>query len=54
MTVYYQTNTWNGQPQYDENQIKIWKHISEKKNWRIVQLPNGFYQTEYQELNNRR
>ncbi len=52
MTVYYQTNTWNGQPQYDENQIKIWKHIAEKKNWRIVQLPNGFYQTEYQELNN--
>ena len=36
----------------DENQIKIWKHIAEKKNWRIVQLPNGFYQTEYQELNN--
>jgi hypothetical protein len=32
MTVYYQTNTWNGQPQYDENQIKIWKHIAEKKN----------------------
>tara|TARA_R100001510_G_C7654528_1_gene213186 strand:- start:1207 stop:1425 length:219 start_codon:yes stop_codon:yes gene_type:complete len=21
--------------------------VSEKKNWRIVQLPNGYYQTEY-------
>jgi len=21
-----------------------------KKNWRIVQLPNGFYQTEYKDL----
>ena len=52
MTVYYQTNTWNGQPQYDENQIKIWKHISEKKNWRIDQLPNRLYPREYQELKN--
>ena len=23
----------------------------DKKNWRIVQLPNGFYQTEYQDQN---
>ena len=52
MTVYYQTNTWNGQPQYDENQLKIWKHISEKKNWRITQLPNGYYQTEVNNPNN--
>ena len=21
-------------------------HLSEKKNWRITQLPNGYYQTE--------
>ena len=27
--------------------INLWKHITEKKNWRIVQLPNGFLQTEY-------
>ena len=43
MTLYYQTNTWTSQPQPDENQINMWKHISEKSNWRIVQLPNGFY-----------
>ena len=28
----------------------MWKHLADKKNWRIVQLPNGFYQTEYQDL----
>ena len=26
--------------------IKHWEHLSKKKNWRITQLPNGFYQTE--------
>ena len=31
----------------DQRMINLWKHITEKKNWRIVQLPNGFLQTEY-------
>ena len=30
--------------------VWLWKHISEKKNWRIVQLPNGFLQTEYKSI----
>ena len=47
MTFYYQTRTWNSQPQISEDQINLWKHLAEKKNWRITQLPNGFYQTEY-------
>ena len=47
---YYKTNTWNSQPQVSEDQIKLWKHLAAKKNWRIVQLPNGFYQTEYQSI----
>jgi|TARA_A100001201_G_scaffold119550_1_gene103051 hypothetical protein len=47
---YYKTNTWNSHPQIDEETIKMWKHLADKKNWRIVQLPNGFYQTEYQDL----
>ena len=47
---YYKTNTWNSHPQIDEEIIKMWKHLADKKNWRIVQLPNGFYQTEYQDL----
>ena len=49
MTFYYQTRTWNSQPQISEDQINLWKHLAEKKNWRIVQLSNGFYQTEYKD-----
>jgi hypothetical protein len=54
---YYKTNqTWNGQPQYkqmtnsEEETIDLWKHLADKKNWRIVQLPNGYYQTEYRDI----
>ena len=50
MTYFYTTKTWHSQPQISEDQINLWKHLAEKKNWRIVQLPNGFYQTEYQDL----
>ena len=46
MTVYYSTNTWTSQPQPDKDRLKLWNHIADKANWRIVQLPNGFYQTE--------
>ena len=49
MTLYYQTHSWNSQPQISEKTQNLWKHIAEKKNWRITQLPNGFYQTEYQD-----
>ena len=48
MTFYYQTKTWNSQPQITEETINLWKHLADKSNWRIVQLANGFYQTEYQ------
>ena len=47
MTFYYQTRSWNSQPQISEETINLWKHLAEKKNWRITQLPNGYYQTEY-------
>jgi hypothetical protein len=47
MTLFYQTQSWASQPQVTEETINLWKHVSEKKHWRIVQLPNGFYQTEY-------
>ncbi len=47
---YYKTNTWgNSTPQVTEETKDFWKHLVEKKNWRIVQLPNGFYQTEYKD-----
>ncbi len=45
--LYTRTSTWSSAPQPTEDTIEYWKHISQKKNWRIVQLPNGFYQTEY-------
>ena len=28
---YYKTSTWNSQPQVSEDQIKLWKHLAEKK-----------------------
>ena len=50
MTYFYTTKTWTSQPQVSKETIKAWKHLAEKKNCRIVQLPNGFYQTEYQNI----
>jgi|TARA_R100000655_G_scaffold166_1_gene810 hypothetical protein len=51
MTFYYQTQSWSSQPQITEEAKKLWEHVVQKKNWRIVQLPNGFYQTEYLDPN---
>ena len=51
MTFYYQTSSWSSQPQVTDKTKAIWEHIVKKKNWRIVQLPNGFYQTEYLDPN---
>ena len=51
MTFYYSTRTWNSQPQITKETIDLWKHVAKKSNWRITQLPNGFYQTEYLDLN---
>ena len=52
MTYFYATRSWSSQPQISEETINLWKHLAEKKNWRITQLPNGFYQTEYQDPEN--
>ena len=47
MTFYYRSATTSGGNQKISEETKsVWEHASEKKNWRIVQLPNGFYQTE--------
>jgi hypothetical protein len=43
--LYYKTST-TGTIKPDEKTINHWKHLADKKNWRITQLPNGFYQTE--------
>ena len=50
MTYFYYRTSTSSQPQINEETIKFWKHLAEKKNWRIVQLPNGYYQTEYLDL----
>ena len=47
MTFLYRTQSWSSTSQHpSEDMINLWKHLANKKNWRIVQLPNGFYQTE--------
>jgi hypothetical protein len=51
MTLFYSTSSWSSQPQLSEETINLFKHVAKKKNWRIVQLPNGFYQTEYLDPN---
>ena len=43
--LYYKTSS-TGTIKPNEKTINQWKHLSEKKHWRITQLPNGFYQTE--------
>lgn len=49
MTYYYQTYTTSrGDGGVDEQTKLLWEHIADKKNWRIVQLPNGYYQAEYE------
>ena len=50
MTFLYRAQTWNSSPQVSDETIKLWKHLSDKANWRIVQLSNGFFQTEYQDI----
>ena len=43
--LYYKsTATYNQKP--SKKEIQQWKHLANKANWRITQLPNGFFQTE--------
>ena len=44
--LYYKTSSWTGNPQVNEKTKEQWEHLANKANWRITQLPNGFYQTE--------
>ena len=50
MTLFYRTHSWSSEPQITDEAKKLWKHIADKTSWRITQLPNGFFQTEYQDL----
>ena len=44
--LYYNRTSSTYAQKPNEKTIKDWEHLAEKKNWRITQLPNGFYQTE--------
>jgi hypothetical protein len=46
MTFYYRTTTFGDSQKPSNEQLAWWKRAAEKKNWRIVQLPNGYFQTE--------
>ena len=51
--LYYKTSTYNtGNQKPNEKTINQWTHLADKKNWRITQLPNGFYQTEVSDPDN--
>ena len=45
--IYYKSSTYTTEPKISEKQMDEWKHLATKKNWRITQLPNGYYQTEF-------
>ena len=47
--LYYKTSSYTSNQKPNEKTINQWKHLAEKKNWRITQLANGFYQTEVSE-----
>ena len=47
MTYLYYTRTstaYENKP--SKNEVADWTHMSTKANWRMTQLPNGYYQTE--------
>ena len=52
---YYQANRY-GQQNHNQEQLeelkKQYMHVADKKNWRIIELPNGYYQAEYKNLEN--
>ena len=50
--LYYKTSTYTSNAKPNETTINQWKHLADKKNWRITQLPNGYYQTEVNDTNN--
>ena len=44
--LYYKTSSTTHTSQPNKQEITEWTHMSDKSNWRITQLPNGYYQTE--------
>jgi len=48
MTYFYRTFTApQGGGGISEETRNLWENVVQKKNWRIVELPNGYFQSEY-------
>lgn len=57
MTTYY-WKSWSNAENTDQDKIEthtleLWGNLTKKKNWRIVQLANGYFQTEFQNVDQR-
>ena len=50
--LYYKSSYTTNTNKPNEKTINQWEHLAAKKNWRITQLPNGFYQTEVSDPEN--
>ena len=50
--LYYKTSSTTHTTRPSKQEITEWTHMSDKSNWRITQLPNGFYQTEVNKPDN--
>ena len=50
--LYYKSSYTTNTTKPNDKTVEQWKHLAEKKNWRITQLPNGFYQTEHRDIDN--
>jgi len=50
MTFYYKTTSWSNSSPVNQKTVDFYKHLADKSNWRIVELPNGFFQTEFKDI----
>ena len=50
MTFYYKTTSWGNSSPVNQKTVDFYKHLADKSNWRIVELPNGFFQTEFKDI----
>lgn len=44
---YYKTTSRSSDDEPKPENISLWERLVQKKNWRIVQLTNGYFQTEF-------
>lgn len=49
MTYFYRysTSSSDATNQLSEETKSLWENYAKKSNWRITQLPNGYYQAEF-------